>query len=90
MGAKIVASSAFDHQLIVIDNNESATEVAHLLMNTLNELQNNVSTGKESYHLLQQLKDIVFCIYYSAESEYTALLHNIVSYALVQIFKYEN
>ncbi|MBQ4874933.1 MAG: hypothetical protein HRK26_02305 [Rickettsiaceae bacterium H1] len=85
-----VVNYDFSDQPLVINNNESATKIANQLIEKLQELQDNLSNGKTSYHLLKQLKEIVFCIYYSAENKYTAILHDIVSYVLVQIFKYEN
>ena len=85
-----LTSYVFKDQPLVINDRESATKIADLLINKLQELHLYMSDGKASYDLLKQLKDIIFCIYYSAETEYTVLLHDIVSYVLVQIFEYEN
>ena len=76
-------------RLFVINDKESAAKVASLLIETLQEIQRYTSGGKTSYHLLKQLKNIVYCIYHTTENEYTASLHEVVSYVLLQIFQCE-
>ncbi len=69
----------------VINNRESAIQVASLLMNKLQIVKSDTQNGKDASQSLEQLKQIVFCVYFSAEKEYTNILHQVVSYILIHI-----
>lgn len=79
-----------DSKLIVVHDYQSAQNIANLLIEKLEELKQSSLNGQSSCFLLKQLKNIIYCIYYSTENQYTAFLHEIVSYVLLQMFKYDN
>ncbi len=77
------------NNFLVINNQESATQVAALLLDILKEIQTQSLGGQTSCRLLKELKHIVYCIYSANENEYTASLHEVVNYVLLQMFQYE-
>ncbi len=78
------------NQHLIIDDDVSAIKCANILIWKLQELESYANSGRSMGHLFKQLRDIIFCIYYKTDKQYTNFLHNVVNYVLLQIFKYED